>query len=741
MKNRFSGIQHAQKMKETRNSFDRAEQDTRLSPFVHPILLHPIRQSPASTNPLPQKEPETLALPRKTLFQRVLARLPAPLQQTVTNFFERVEDPYPECVSVKPEAETHTIIQWGWLSVLTLSDALGLLSIAYGFAAARDGQLGLEVTFILGLLLIFVPTMVRQLSPSTPRFERIASLCVASLCLYLINIIDSPTYFSSYDESLHWLSIYNLTATGHLFTPNSLLPVSPYYPGLEIVTNAVSTLSGLSSFYAGLIVIGVARIIMILALFLLLEHIIHSSRISGILTIIYMVNPHFLLFDSQYAYESLALPLAICVPFMITLHQVMAWVDLKFLESTKTILTSTKNKHKQHISDLVRITCITCIIIGAVIFTHHVTGFFLDGILILWAIISCFQSRWRQDPLLRLHRSHLAKVTLIAVGITILSVLRTGNPVVTYLGSFLGLALRELGNIIVGSGSAKPLFQSYTGIPIPLWERLLTIAAQGLVTLALPVGLLCLWKQRHSHALVLTFGVMTLVYPLVQVFRFTATGSELVDRSAAFLFIAVSAVLAMLIIQLWPVRHLKRIHIAMLTSLLAIIFLGSTISGLGPGLVLLPGKYLVSADGRSLEPEGILAATWADIHLGTGNRLATDRVNQLLMATYGHQRVVTPIQDEIDASPIFLVAQFNADTAFILKSGNIRYLVVDMRISQSLPVEGFYYSESEFDAFKHRKPPDPQVLTKFDTLPGADKIFSSGNIVIYDMGGVLNATP
>jgi hypothetical protein len=34
-----------------------------------------------------------------------------------------------------------------------------------------------------------------------------------------------------------------------------MLPVSPYYPGLEIVTNAISTMTGLNTFYAGIVVI------------------------------------------------------------------------------------------------------------------------------------------------------------------------------------------------------------------------------------------------------------------------------------------------------------------------------------------------------------------------------------------------------------------------------------------------------------------------------------------------------
>jgi uncharacterized membrane protein len=736
MNNKFNLIQPAQEMADNKKRLDITEQGA-----LTPSSEHP---NPASTVPSAETEPEPFVpsatqQTRKTLLSRVLARSPVPLQQTITKLIEQVEDPYPERMDVHPTAETHEIIRWGWLPVLTLSCAVGLFCIASGFAAARNDQPGLEVTFIAGLLLIFVPTMIRQLSPGTPRPERIATMCVVGLCLYLINIMASPTYFSSYDQFLHWLSINNIAATGHLFSPNSLLPVSPYYPGLEIVTNALSTLSGLDSFYCGLLVIGVARIIMVLAFFLLNEQIINSPRIASISTLIYMTNPHFLIFDSQYAYESLALPLATCVLFMITLHQSMS-KDLKHLEPISPTPISAGANRKQLSHDLLWITCITCIVIGAVVFTHHVTGFFLDGILILWLLVASFQRKRAPDLLRRHHHSHLAKITLIGIGITVLSVIRSGNPVVNYLGSFFGIALKELSHIIVGSGSARPLFQSYTGIPAPLWERLLTIAAQGLVMLGLPVGLLCLWKRHCSNALVCTFSVMALAYPLVQIFRFTTTGSELVDRSAAFLFISISSVLAILIIQLWPVRRLKRTHIMTLTSLLSVIFLGSTISGLGPGLALLPGKYMVLADSRSIEPEGIQAATWAGNHLGTGNRAEGDRINNILMATYGHQRIVTTIQDGVDGSPIFLAAQFNPDTVYILKSGNIRYLIVDMRISQHLPVLGFYYSESEFDAFKHRKPPNPQVLTKFDTVPRVNKIFSSGNIVIYDMEGVIDAT-
>src|SRR5258706_420835 len=83
----------------------------------------------------------------------------------------------------------------------------------------------------------------------------------------IVKVMYSPLSFSGYDEFLHWLTADNITRTGHLFSENALLPVSPDYPGLEIVTNALSTMSSLSTFNAGIIVIGVARLVMILSLF------------------------------------------------------------------------------------------------------------------------------------------------------------------------------------------------------------------------------------------------------------------------------------------------------------------------------------------------------------------------------------------------------------------------------------------------------------------------------------------
>lgn len=666
-----------------------------------------------------------------SLAERVLHRLPGPAQHIGMAMLNRIRDPHPEEGYGEKPFNTQAF-SCGWLPGLTLCTTLGVLSIAYAFSVARTGQPGLEIFFLLGLLLIFTPATIRLLSAEPTRFERIVIVCITGICLYIIKVQSSPLYFSFFDEFLHWRTADDIARTGHLYTNNALLPVSAYYPGLEIVTNALSSLSLLNTFYSGLVVIGMARLVMVLSLYMLNEQLLNSPRMAGLATIIYMGNPHFLLFDAQYAYESLALPLVTFVLCAMAPHQVVS-LRLNRLEPVAPIVMFSKARHKWLRSDLRWITIITLFVLVAIAFTHHVTDFVLDGMIILWSMAYAFM---RLAPL---YRSYLARIALVGVLLSLIVIAIPGNPVVEYITSFMSIALNELGHIVTGTSSAKPLFRSYTGNPTPLWERTLTITSQLLVLLGLPLGLLCLWQRFRKNALSCTFGLLALCYPLVQVFRFTTAGSELVDRSAAFLFIPISTVLAIVITQFWPTYRLRWKQKFSISAVLVVMAIGGIVLGAGPSMALLPGTYMVSADSRSIEPEGIQAAIWVHDYLGTNNRLATDRINQILMGTYGQQRIVSSIEDKVDMSPIFLSPTLGPSELSILKSAQIHYLVADMRVTKSLPLLGFYYEEGEPGAFEHKSPVDPHVLEKLNAIGQINKIFDSGNIIIYDTGGLINA--
>ena len=537
---------------------------------------------------------------------KMLGKLPMPIQHIIAEGLIRVQDPEPEGPVTSGPSNQQIVgwkkLSWGWLPILSLIIVLGILSVAYANTAARDSAKDTQIFFWLGLLLIFVPATVRLISPKATRFERICLLCVVGISFYLVNLLRSPLSFYVVDEFLHLRTLDDIARSGHLFSENSLLPVSPYYPGLEIVTNALSTLSGLNSFYAGIVVTGVARLVMIVSLFMLYELITKSPRIAGIAMMIYMADPHFLFSDAAFAYRSLALPLATFALF------VTAYITTYF--ETPSISTQSR-----------WIMFAAWIALGAAVVTHHTTVFFFDVLLILWVVMYAFQHH------ASLNKWSLSATALFAVFATVAWIGLPGNPVVSYLTSYAGSAVIELWHILTGTGAARHLFVDYAANKEPLWEQMTALASVALISLCLPFGLLCLALRYRSNALLCAFGLASLLYPLSHFFRLTSGGSEISDRLSADLFLPMACVLAIFITQFWPTRLLNWKHTLLITWAITVVFLGGTILGAGPPPELLAGPYLVSAGPRSIELEGIQAALWANSNIGPNNRMATDLTN------------------------------------------------------------------------------------------------------------------
>jgi hypothetical protein len=611
-------------------------------------------------------------------------------------------------------------------------NVLGLLCISYGFTQARQAGTDVSLTLFCGLILLFTPVAVRLLLPNITRTERIYLLCLIGISLYLVKVLSSPLYFTLFDEFLHMRTANDIASTGHLYSANSILPVSAYYPGLEIVTNALSAVSGVNIFYAGNIIIGIARFIMVLSLFLLYEQLLKSHRAASIATIIYMTNPHFLMFDAEFSYESLAFPLSILTLVILVPYQTIV-IRIKDLMVQNIIGERKGEAVKSLMADLVRIAGIAWLIILAVAFTHHITDYFLDSLLLLWAMLYVWL---RLAPI---YKAGLVRTAIFAIGISLLVIFRPGNPVIQYLSSFAGSTCTEFGHILGGNGGERQLFTTYNNHPTPLWERGLTISSFFIVLGCLPFGLLCLWRQR-SNALISAFGIIAFLYPAIQVFRFTNTGSELTDRAAAFLFLPLSYVLALFFIHFWPLQRLRVGQIVLITILLSIMMCGGVVLGAGPQLAVFPGSYEVIADGHSIEEQGIESALWVHRHIASNSRVATDRINQVLQAVYGGQYIVSELETRLDVSPLFLKPGFADSDMALLQEAHIRYLVIDMRLTRGLPLLGFYYEQGEAGAYRHLKPIDLQAFEKFRNLHGVEAVYDGGDIIIYDMGELTDAT-
>ena len=122
--------------------------------------------------------------------------------------------------------------------------------------------------------------------------------------------VSDPLLFTGLDEQLHLRTLRDILLSHSLFQPHPQLAVSSRYPGLEAVT-AVFHQLGLPVMVAAWPWCVAARVALVLALCDAVEHLTGSPRAGGLAVAAYSVSAQFIFFNSQFAYQTLALPLAL----------------------------------------------------------------------------------------------------------------------------------------------------------------------------------------------------------------------------------------------------------------------------------------------------------------------------------------------------------------------------------------------------------------------------------------------
>ena len=630
----------------------------------------------------------------------------------------------PSRVSSRPSAARNA---WGAFPMLSLCAAIGVLLMACAMSGARYVLDWAEPVFWLALVVIYAPIVVRLLMPDVARRETVALLLVLGLALYLVKIVRSPLGMSGHDEFAHWRVADDIFKTGRLFQLNPILPVTPFYPGMEIVTTAVAQLSGLSLSTAGFIVIGAARLLMMLALFLFFEGTSGSTRVAGIAVAVYTANTGFILFDSQFSYEPLALPLAAAV------------------------IASLARRTQPGAASLFGYRLIAMAGTLAVTVTHHMTSYLLFFTLAIWALITFILSFSRDSE--REPRAVLNTAMLVSfiANVTWLVFIATFSFV--YLSYIFSAAFGGILSLFSGGGIQRLPFQS-TGQAgaAPILERITGLGSAALLSLALPSGLWQMWRQYRHRAMAWILAAAAAALPASQVLRLTGGGWEVSNRSSAYLFWGVGILIAIqavhwLRVQVSPGSIQTRFDVAVgqttralifagIAFGLTVVFVGGFVNGTARA-TRMPGPYLVGADDRSIGPEGLAAAAWMRATLGPGNTLVSDRQNMLLFGSYGEQALLGG-RDTTYAG-IFLQPRLQSDDLATLRRTNARYLVSDLRLSTSMPEIGFYYNSWEQSLYPYTSPVPRENLTKFETISGVQRMFDSGSIVIYDAKSVLQS--
>ncbi len=576
--------------------------------------------------------------------------------------------------------------------------SLGTVAVARGADLARvqGDSSAAQGWYVGGLLLVLVPAAVGILLPRTPDVVRVVLAVVMPLLLQLSRTVLYPTSFMFHDELLHANVLRLITASQRLYADNPLLPITSDYPGMEVATNAVQELTGLAPHTSAVVVLTLTRVVLALGVVAVVQRATRSTRAGAVAGLVYACNPQFLFFNSQYSYQTLALPLAV-----LSIH----------------LFLVRRRGHRLSLALPVLAVAATCL-------THHVTSALLVAAWCAWALL---------ELVLRRHRPHQLRSLTVMAGASLvcfaLPLLKPGNTLGSYLGSIVVSSVTDLQSLAQGQ-QTKKVFQNSAGVGTAPWEQVAIIASLALTMLVLVPALLRarVWA-RHRVTFAVLLCLVAILYPVIPGGHLTRATAEVGDRAAGFVFLGVAFVVAW-----WLCRRRLRVWQSLALAVgAAITFTGSVILGAGPVSQQLPGPYQVSSDARSIDSDNLAAAQWLSSNLPAGTRVYADRVGGLLAAAVGRQYTVRHISTDVDASRLLLDPQFGQADLDVIRAAGIRYVVVDRRDANGLPNQGVYVESGEFGGDARTRPVPRAATTKLDRVDGVQRLYDNGSVAVYDV--------
>jgi hypothetical protein len=565
-----------------------------------------------------------------------------------------------------------------------------------------------------GQLLFFValavPFMIFMTVLMVPRLGSLREFTVAVLGLYpaLVYRMSSPLVPAGYDEHQHAQSLMNLLQGSGLFSPNPVLRVSPFYPGLELITGAGIRLTGLPITLAESLVVLLCRLLLVLILYRAALLVSPSRRGASLVVAFYAVSSEFYSFNSGFAYQTVALTLGLGGIYLLRRAQLADYAEGR------------------------RLFLIASLALIATVVSHHVTSWMVLAFLIAWAVVS---RKGQRKPLVR-------AAVVMGAAVAIWTAALAGH-LVGYLAPIFSGVLQTAQTFLAGTSGHKIFGASSGTPPIAEWERLVLAVYELSCTLA---ALACAWIMlsrafRNRDRMLGFLGALNLAFPITAAAHFNPSVGELGDRLSTFLFFPL-ALSCSLIIQRHPrvtrdpARRHNRFRPAVLIGLIAgttVVYLGGILLGSNPDWNRLPGPYLVSADFRTQDPETLAAVDWAARYLPAGSTVTADRVPAVLLGSQARLWPVTEPQQGLEPSQLYFSDTWGTQQTEIVNDMHIDYLYVDTRLADSLPMLGYYISQGETAKPTRITMAD---IAKFAHVPGLTAVYHHGPVTIYDTAGL-----
>lgn len=567
--------------------------------------------------------------------------------------------------------------------------------------ARLDHRLPAELMSNLSLAAAYSSALWVLTAARLDRTTRNAAVICLGLTPTLMWRASNPLLFTGFDEQLHMRTLGDIISSHGLFQANPLLEVSPRYPGLEATTVLLHQF-GIPTMAAAYVVIILSRLVLVTVLCDAVEQSTGSSRAGGLAVAVYAISPQFVFFNSQYAYQTVAIPLALAALNLI--------VRARLSDKPLPLLGGAT----------------VCLFALAV--THHVTSFLTAFFLFLWSLAERGQMRLR-----------VAYGACAAIASTIVDAMVQRKLLTDYFKPIIDDVAAQF-----RGGERRELFKDSAGTAARSLDQYLLIYYAAILSLLVAALLLLYirWWRRGEHYRgglhLIAVGIAGSI-PVLLAARVLPKGGELFDRSSSFLFIALGYLFASYAMRLWwradqprprgeELRRLDVVRgVAMVLSALA--FLGGYVLGSGPSWQRLPGSYLVAADARSMDSETLAAVKWARDALPAGSRIGADGVSSALFAS---QAGVWPVMKGagVDVPALFVARGWGTEQTDMAAAMQVRYLYVDSRLADELPHYGSYFFNGETGNGQQLT---PRQLNKFDRVPGIKLLYRHGPVAIYDL--------
>ena len=219
--------------------------------------------------------------------------------------------------------------------------------------------------------------------------------------------------------------------------------------------------------------------------------------------------------------------------------------------------------------------------------------------------------------------------------------------------------------------------------------------------------------------------LIAVVFPALQLARFSEAASEVADRASTFVFMAMAVV-----VGAWLASRLTTLRRLFVPGALLLV-LGGTILGSGPDWQRVPGPFLAGAEQRSVDSTTVAVAEWAGRYLPDGSNVASDATFSRVIPNFADVTSVTQPAGFESVTPMFISESFDQTSLELILRNEVDFVVVDTRlVGQTVRSGAFYEGGAGYG--EAAATVTPEMVAKFAEEPGFDLVLD-GPVKVYDV--------